>query len=79
MSNTIARETHRGTTFEIREVDENAWKAFVITRDGDLFVIDYAPADAKAGADPVTGAPTIAMVRQAWRDDRQAFRRVGAA
>ena len=63
------------TGFQIRMVDENAWKATVFHR-GAMYVCDYAPMDEKDGGDPETGAPTEARVREDWKDRRSAFRRV---
>lgn len=75
MSKVIAKATAGKTSFEIREIDENAWKAVVFSGGG-MYVCDYAPGDEKSGADPETGAPTIDSVKDAWKHERSAFRQV---
>lgn len=74
MSRTIADETKRGVRIQINEVEPEAWRAILYVS-GRMFVIDYAPSDEKRGANP-DGSPTVAMVRDAWREDRDAFREV---
>ena len=64
------------TTYSIRQIDENLWRATVMTPRGGMYKCDYAPADAKDGADPVTGAPTEAKVREDWKHERAAFQAV---
>lgn len=73
MSNaTTTKATRAVTIFEIKNVEENHWKAIVHHR-GAVYVCDYAPG-AGDGFDPETGAPMESEVRYAWRTDRKAFR-----
>jgi hypothetical protein len=72
---TAHKAPRTATGVQVRQVDENLWRATVFHR-GAMYVCDYAPTDAKHGGDSETGAPTEALVREDWKHDRSAFRRV---
>ncbi len=74
---TQATESTRGKTrFQIRQADENHWKATVFPPNGRMFVCDYAPGDGDPEMWNADGSPTLANVIDAWRTDRKAFREV---
>jgi hypothetical protein len=58
---------------EIHAVAPDLWRASVYTPAGATYRADYAPASAKDGADPETGAPTEAMVLADFRRKRSDF------
>ena len=74
MSRTIDEWGRGRTDFQIREVDENAWRVTVCAPSGRRYVCDYAPADPPRARED--GSPTRAEVEDAWRNDRKAFREV---
>lgn len=64
------------TRFQIRQVDENAWRATVFTASGRMYVCDYAPGSGDPEMFNDDGSPTLANVIDAWKHDRRAFREV---